>query len=126
MSSPATGLETQSSDYAEIDAVTRDYAEGWYEGNSVRMDRALHTDLVKRTLGGEAGSLRGVTKARMVKLTADGGGEMPGAEVEVLIDDISTNIASARVISPEYLDYLHLVRAPDGWKIANVLFEDRF
>lgn len=125
MSSPASVPEAQSSDYTEIDAVIRDYAEGWYEGSSVRMDRALHSDLVKRTPDDEAGLLRGVTRARMLELTAGGGGEMPGAKVEVTIDDLSTNIASARVMSPEYLDYLHLVRAPDGWKIVNVLYEDR-
>ena len=42
-----------------------------------------------------------------------------------MIDNISANIASVRVLSPEYLDYLHLVKTPDGWRIANVLFHVR-
>ena len=41
---------------------------------------------------------------------------------EIAIDDVSDAIAGARVLSPEYLDYLHLVHTPHGWKITNVLF----
>jgi hypothetical protein len=29
------------------------------------------------------------------------------------------------VVSPDFVDYLHLVRASDGWRIANVLFLNR-
>lgn len=32
---------------------------------------------------------------------------------------------TVRVVSPEYLDYLHLVKTPAGWKIANILFHIR-
>ena len=46
-----------------------DYFEGWFEGDIVRMDRALHPDLVKRT---PAPSLGATTKDRMLELTALG------------------------------------------------------
>ena len=116
-------------DVAEIEGVARDYIEGWYAGNVERMDRALHADLVKRIPVGEdppgETQLRMVTKARMLELTADGGGADPNADVEILIDDVSTDIATTRVVSPDYLDYLHLAKTPDGWKIANVIFHMR-
>jgi hypothetical protein len=90
------------------------------------MNRALHADLVKRIPDADdTESLREVSKARMVELTAEGGGDWPDAEFEIFIDDISTDIASVRVVSPEYLDYLHLAKTGDGWKIANVLFHLR-
>ncbi len=115
--------EPASTDEAEIEAVARDYAEGWYTGDVQRMDRALHEDLVKRVRNEEPpDTLRTVTKARMLEQTAKGGGDLPDAECRVFIDDVSTDIASARVQSPEYLDYLHLVRTTDGWKIAHALF----
>lgn len=130
MSSPAPHHSPQSpSDAAEVEAVVRDYAEGWYAGDVERMDRALHSELVKRILadGDTPGEsvLRMVTKARMVELTAQGGGDMPDPQIEVTIDDVATDIASARVLTPEYLDFLHLVKTPEGWKIANVLFRVR-
>jgi len=39
------------SDAAEIEAIARDYGEGWYTGDAARMERALHSELVK-TPGG--------------------------------------------------------------------------
>ncbi len=90
------------------------------------MDRALHDDLVKRILTDEgAEAFRTVTKQRMVEMTAAGGGGNPDATFEVAVDEVSGDIATARTVSPEYIDYLHLVRTPDGWRIANVLFRMR-
>ena len=115
-----------SSDSAEVEAVVRDYIDGWYAGDVERMDRSLHVDLVKRIPQGEnPDALREVTKARMIELTARGGGDAPDPEMEIDVDDIATNIAAARVVSPEYVDYLHLVKTTAGWKIANVLFRNR-
>ena len=114
---------------SSIEATIRDYIEGWYEGNAVRMDRSLHPDLVKRIpIGpddGNRGEVREVSKARMVSLTEAGGGETPGAHYEIDVHHVSGRIASARVLSQEYLDYVHLVETPDGWKIVNILFETR-
>ena len=106
-----------------IEAVAADYIEGWYAGDAARMDRALHPDLVKRILDDEE-HFRVVTKERMVELTASGGGEDLDASVDVTLLDVSGDIAVARTESPEYVDYLHLVRTSDGWKIASVLFRE--
>lgn len=108
-----------------VEATARDYIDGWYSGDSKRMDRSLHTELVKRTADEDSAHLRSVTKSRMVELTARGGGNVPDAETRVIVDDVSDGIASARVLSPDYVDYLHLVKTEDGWRIANVLFRSR-
>lgn len=106
-----------------IESTVRDYVEGWYTGNVEQMDRALHDDLVKRTPGEEGGgSLRAVAKDRMLELTAEGGGAAPGTDMVIDIDDISPGIAAARVVSPDFVDYLHLVETDSGWRIANILF----
>lgn len=128
-SSAPVPVPHNQSDVAEIEAVALDYIEGWYAGDVERMDRTLHADLVKRIPVAEdppgESELRMVTKARMLELTADGGGADPNAKVEILVDDVSNDIATARVVSPDYLDYLHLAKTPDGWKIANVIFHMR-
>lgn len=112
-----------------VEAVAADYIEGWYQGDVARMDRALHDDLAKRTMvyddSSDTRTLRVVTKQRMLELTASGGGEDPDASFEIIVDDISGEIASARTVSPEYVDYLQLVKTPDGWRIANILFRMR-
>ena len=115
-----------SPDVAEVEAIARDYIEGWYSGDVVRMDRALHDDLVKRIPGDEhPESIREVTKKRMLALTAQGGGELIDPEFEILVDDVAEDIATVRVLSPEYLDYLHIAKTSEGWKIVNVLFHTR-
>jgi hypothetical protein len=107
-------------DLAAVEATIRDYIEGWYSASPDRMQRCLHDDLVKRTPA-EA-ELRAVSKERMVQLTAAADEVMADPAFDINVDDISQDIAAARVLSPGYLDYLHLARTPDGWKIANVLF----
>jgi hypothetical protein len=112
-----------------VENALRDYIEGWYNGDTVRMDRSLHDDLVKRIPIKDSSdidiTLRMVPKSRMVELTGKGGGETPNAEYQIFVDDIEKNIATARVLSLEYLDYLHLVKTNEGWQIVNILFRSR-
>ncbi len=112
-----------------VENTLRDYIEGWYKGDAARMDRSLHDDLVKRIPVKDSADidiqLRMVSKARMVELTEDGGGENPDGEYQIFVDDIQKDIATARVFSLKYLDYLHLVKTTEGWKIVNILFHYR-
>ena len=109
-----------------IETTLRDYIEGWYKGDASRMDLSLHDDLVKRIPVKDSSGidiqLRMVPKSRMVDLTEKGGGESPDGEYQLFVDDIQNDIATARVLSLEYLDYVHLVKTHKGWKIVNILF----
>lgn len=127
MSSPSTDPTPTSSDADAVRAVALDYIEGWYAGDAERMERSLHDDLVKRTPlrtdDSAAADLRIVSKARMVELTLTGGGsDVADPALEVFVDDISDDIASARTVCADFVDYLHLVKTPAGWKIANIIF----
>jgi Putative lumazine-binding len=102
-----------------------DYFEGWFDADVERMDRALHTDLVKRWPGTEGAiALPILTKARMLELTAEGEGRADGVDrrVDIRIEDVSEGIANVTVDTPVYREYLQLVLTPDGWKIANTLW----
>ncbi len=106
----------------------RDYIEGWYSGDTARMDRALDNGLVKRMrVVDEAaeGGLLSITKDRMLELTAAGRGNTSDPVYEIFVDEVANDIAAARLISPEYLDFVHLARTDDGWKMVNVLFHVR-
>ena len=112
-----------------VENALRDYIEGWYKGDTARMDSSLHDDLVKRIPIKDSTDvdvqLIMIPKSRMVELTGKGGGESPDAEYQIFVDDIKENIATARLLSLKYLDYLHLVKTNDGWQIANILFTSR-
>ena len=111
-----------------VEAVVRDYIDGWHEGDEQRMERTLHDDLVKRgvvTGASAPDTLTPVTKAQMVQLTREGGGRSPGADAEVVVHHVEAGIASAHVATDDYLDYLHLARSDGRWRIVHDLFRQR-
>lgn len=125
--SPATREVT--GDRAAVVATTLDYFNGWFDGDSQKIDRVLHPALAKRSLrqvDPDSDEVRTVTKTQMVAWTAEGEGkrEDPGGdrEIDVEVIDLYENIASVVVRSPVYREYLHLVRSNDGWRIANALW----
>lgn len=113
---------------AAIKQAALDYIEGWYEGNAQRMERALHPDLVKRevnTMPTGKDVLFSVSASNMVEFTRAGGGSETPKEKqknEVIILDVYQNIATAKAISADYVDYLHLAKINRQWKIVNVLW----
>ncbi len=113
-----------ATDVEEITRTALDYFEGWFDGDVARMDSALHLDLVKRSAGNAAGSLGITTKERMLELTAAGAGAADATDrrLDVTVLDVFQGIASVRVRSAPYYEYLHLVHTRDGWKIANALY----
>jgi hypothetical protein len=92
-------------DLAAITAVARGYIEGWLDGDAERMRRCLHPDLVKRTVRRDAAT--GVWRLGRPA------------------DDVFRRIASVRVLSQPYMDYLQMAKLGDRWLIANVLWELR-
>jgi len=115
---------TTATEQELITQVVLDYYEGWFDADPGRMERAVHRDLVKR----QAGERLGVTTAeRMVELAREGAGRADAADrrLDVEVEDVYGDIANVTVRAAPYYEYLHLVRARDGWKIANVLYQTR-
>jgi hypothetical protein len=112
-----------------IERAALDYFEGWFDGDAVRMARALHPELAKRpgrvddSLGETLGTL---TAQEMIERTAEGTGrtrDVPDRRIEVEVVDVFGDIATAIVRSAVYHEYLHLVRVAGEWKIANALWQ---
>jgi len=120
--------ESTPADEAAIVGAALDYFEGWFEGDTARMERALHPELVKRSIGqlsSDAERLETITKRQMVDATAAGEGRRqdPGERrIEVVIEHVSGRIANVTVGSAVYVEYLQLVRTRDGWRIVNALW----
>jgi len=112
---------------AAIEACVLDYFEGWFDGDPVRMERALHPELAKRCFGqtvDRAPVLITDTAAGMVEATREGRGRIRagGRRTQVEIVDAGRGIASVVVRSEQYHEYLHLVETPEGWRIVNALW----
>jgi hypothetical protein len=125
----ASGLNPSGADaIADVTRTVEDYFLGWYDADQERMRRALHPDLAKRghvAQGERPPVLRSVTAHLMIGWTAEGNGRQTDPEkrrLRIVVDEIHDSIATARVDSEIYREYVHLVRTPDGWRIVNTLW----
>ena len=111
-----------------IAATIADYYLGWYDGDPDRMARALHPRLAKRGwLKDPTGipAFDGDDFSAMVEYTRRGQGRTSDParrRYEVRAIEVYDDIASACVYAVPYVDYLHLVRTDDGWRIMNALW----
>ena len=120
-------------DLEAITAVARDYIEAWLDGDGGRMRRCLHPELVKRTIVRDPGSDdwrlgRPADAEIMVQWTREGEGRtaIPRERAfEIVVEDAFRHIASVKVLSYPYMDYLHVAKLGERWLIVNVLWELR-
>jgi hypothetical protein len=116
-------------DVMGVEAAVRMYIDSWHRGDADGMARSLHVELVKRAVDRDApvgsGAVVEVTRSEMVEWTGQGGGGSSDAPVEIVVQHVEGDIASARVGTPDYLDYVHLVRTASGWRIVNDLYRRR-
>ena len=118
-------------DTKAITETSRDYIAGWFTADEERMQRCLHPQLIKRTIWHDlqqsTWQLRDPSNAEdMVNATRRGGGrEMPEKAYEILILDVFRDIATVKVSSHPFMDYLHLAKINDRWLIVNCLWEVR-
>ena len=120
--------QTKVADHAAIYQAVSDYYEGWYGPNAEQIAQSLHTDLAKRAIKlDDSGKeyLRHLTKEAMVEATRNGGGSDASSEKKnwtITILDSYEEIASAKVASGQYIEYIHLARQDGQWQIVNVLY----
>jgi hypothetical protein len=118
-----------AADSAAIRATALDYIDGWYAGDAVRMERALHPELAKRIVMTDAqgrSRLGQQSAMTLVQNTQRGGGKETPADKrkdEVRILDVYQNAASVRVQASSWVDYLHVAKSNGRWVIVNVLWE---
>src|SRR6185503_1258222 len=114
ISTPAqTTKDAPQTENEAIRQAALDYIEGWYEGNSERMERALHPELAKRIVrtdpkNGRSG-LGQMSAMSLVQGTRNGGGKNTPKEKQqkdVTILDVFENAACAKVVASDWVDYL--------------------
>lgn len=121
---------TNASDLAAVRQTALDYVEAWYEGNAERMARALHPLLQKRIVernpATDRDRVREMSAALLLGYTREGGGrDIPAdqQQKDITVLDLDGNVASAKVVFLEWIDYLHLARFDGRWVIMNILWQ---
>ena len=112
-------------DDEKIRKTALNYVEGWYTADSKRMEEALHTKLVKRRFISQE-EIWDVNTSWMIEATGEGRGKIENLKQgkrEITILDHYQNIASVKIVSNKFIDYLHMVLIQDEWKIVDVLWD---
>ncbi|MBN2005500.1 MAG: nuclear transport factor 2 family protein [Anaerolineae bacterium] len=101
------------------------YVEGWYEGEAGKMRQALSPHLAKRRIVSDE-EIWEVNRDWMVAATGEGRGRLDTPESgrkEVTILDRTETMASVKIVSEKFVDYIHLAKSQSGWMIVNVLWD---
>jgi hypothetical protein len=124
-------MSGQDTEDAKIRAAVLDYVAGVLDADPVRMERALHPELAKRAYlpatdgRPQLSQMSAITLIRYVQgfTPSHLNAHAPNRQAEVVILDRYEGAASVRTTFDSWVDYMHLVRAGDEWKIINVLWE---
>jgi hypothetical protein len=119
-----------ASEEAAVRATVTDYIEGYYTGNAARMEKSLHPHYLKHTIGqSEQGAFR-MTETTGLQMVQDirsyGPADLPAAErtQQITVLDISGDIASAKLVTAYWVDYLTLVKTNGEWRIVSVVLRE--
>jgi hypothetical protein len=110
-------------DSTAVQTTVRNYIEGYYQGDAARVQASLDTHYLKHMIHGTI-PIRERTGAQMVEeVRAHGPADLPASEKteSISVFDISGNIASAKLVTPHWVDYMTLKKSDGNWKILAVV-----
>jgi len=119
----STQAQSKTNDSAAIQATVTNYIEGYYAGDATRMQSTLHPHYLKHMIHGSI-PMREWTGQQMVEsVRSNGPADMPASEKteQVSVMDISEDIASAKLVTPHWTDYMTLAKVNGDWKILSVV-----
>ena len=123
LSTTAQDNKTPSDDSTAVQSTVRDYIEAYYTGDSRRMAQTLHPHYLKHMIHNSI-PVREKTGQQMVQeVRKNGVPDIPQADrtEQVIVLDISGTIASAKLVTPHWVDYMTLSKLDGGWKILSVV-----
>ncbi|MGC2193356.1 MAG: nuclear transport factor 2 family protein [Terriglobales bacterium] len=119
----AQNNKTVTDDSATVRATVRDYIEAYYTGDAHRMEQTLHPHYLKHVIHGNI-PMREKTGSQMVQdVRSQGPADLPPAErtEQISVLDVSGSIASAKLVTPNWVDYMTLSKSGGEWKILSVV-----
>ncbi len=119
----STQAQNKTTDSAAIQATVTNYIEGYYAGDAARMQATQHPHYLKHLIHGNI-PMREITGEQMIDaVRGNGPANMPASEKieQVSVMDISGEIASAKLVTPRWTDYITLAKVDGDWKILSVV-----
>jgi hypothetical protein len=119
---------SRTNDENAIRATVTDYIQGYYYGDAARMEKSLHPHYLKHTVSGSDNDVHMTerTGLQMVQdIRAQGKHEPPANQKqEITVLDVTDDIASAKLVTNKWVDYMMLAKSNGEWKIVSVLLRE--
>jgi hypothetical protein len=119
----AQSNQTSAADASAVRATVTNYIEAYYTGNARRMEQTLHPHYLKHMIHGDF-PMRDKTGPQMVQeVRSHGIPDIPPANriEQVIVLDVAGIIASAKLVTPGWVDYMTLSKVDGEWKILSVV-----
>ena len=110
-------------DSAAVRSTVTNYIEAYYTGDARRMEQTLHPHYLKHMIHGDI-PVREKTGSEMVReVRTHGPADLPQSNKteEVTVLDVAGSIASAKLVTPGWVDYMTLEKVNAEWKILAVV-----
>jgi hypothetical protein len=123
LNTPTKAQDKQlADDQSMVRTTVRDYIEAYYSGDGRRMEQTLHPHYLKHVIHGSI-PIREKTGLQMVQDMRSGPSEIPLAQrtEQISVLDVSGSIASAKLVTPGWVDYMTLAKSDGQWKILSVV-----
>jgi len=127
----ATAREVNNSrnESTAVRATVADYIEAYYAGDATRMERSLHPHYLKHVISTSDGNLRMTEKTglQMVQdVRSQGAANLPKSEQteQITVLDVSKDMASAKLVTSHWVDYMTLAKWNGEWKILSVVLKE--
>jgi hypothetical protein len=119
----AQDIKTFKDDTSAVRATVTDYIEGYFTGDAQRMARSLHPHYLKHMIHGSI-PIREKTGEQMVaEIQKNGPADLAASRKNerITVLDIAGDIASAKLVTPGWTDYMTLSKVNGDWKILSVV-----
>ena len=127
-------MDITSFDKLEIEIIKgkiSGYINAWYKAEPETGKKSLHPELVKRIVRtNESGEeyLDLMSAEKLADRWRSGDGKKTSVEnqtYDITVLDIHGSIASAKLETPAWVDYMHLAKFNGEWVITNIMWETK-
>jgi Putative lumazine-binding len=119
----AAAQQTKSDDASAVRATVTDYIEGYYTGDANRMQQTLHPHYLKHMIHGDIPMREKSAPEMLSEVRKNGPSDLPQTDKteQVQVLDVAGEIASAKLVTPHWVDYMTLAKSDGKWKILSVV-----
>ncbi len=122
-STQAQDSKTSTDDASAVQTTVRNYIEGYYQGDAGRMAQTLHPHYLKHMIHGTIPMREKTGQQMLEEVRSHGPANLPEADKteQISVLDVAGNIASTKLVTPGWVDYITLEKSEGKWRILSVV-----